>query len=161
MLPCNPMQTRLASLAGSLIFFLLGFATPVSAATRAVTDSSPLHEKADYFLRDLLDKYWLEGLYVSIVPAAPPGTQLPHTVNQPGNVIHAGVWTGRYLGGVGYAIYYDLAADPAQREFIRRDVDRLMTHLLENQCRIMDVDGEVTRWGHVGIDPNPAGSSRR
>ncbi|HWV98775.1 MAG TPA: hypothetical protein VNZ64_03680 [Candidatus Acidoferrum sp.] len=39
---------------------------------------------------------------MSIVPAAPAGTRLPHTVNQPGNVIHAGVWTGRYLAGVGY-----------------------------------------------------------
>ena len=56
----------------------------------------------------------------------------------------------------GYAVYYDLAADPGQRRFIARDVDRLMTHLLENHCRIIDVDGEVTRWGHVGIDPDPA-----
>ena len=30
-----------------------------------------------------------------------------------------------------------------------------MTHLLENHCRIVDVDGEVTRWGHVGIDLDP------
>src|SRR5258708_37365104 len=36
------------------------------------------------------------------------------------------------------------------------DVDRLMTHLLDNHCRIIDVDGEVTLWGHVGIDPDPA-----
>ncbi len=206
-----------------------------------MTDSSPLREKAAYFQRDLLDKHWLDGLYVSIVPAAPAGTRLPHTVNQPGNVIHAGVWTGRYLAGVGYqyavtrdpwvrrhggeilhalrtlqevtgkpgllargyvkghgpvedwerngqdsvewhqgqgkfadyrwhgdvsvdnfnavlygyAIYYDLAADTAQRRLIAEDVDRLMTHLLENHCRIIDVDGEVTRWGHVGIDPDP------
>src|SRR5208337_2587810 len=41
-------------------------------------------------------------------------------------------------------------------EFIARDVDRLMTHLLENHCRIIDVDGEVTQWGHVGVDPDPA-----
>jgi hypothetical protein len=56
----------------------------------------------------------------------------------------------------GYAIYYDLAADKAQRQLIAEDVDRLMTHLLENHCRIIDVDGEVTLWGHVGIDPDPA-----
>jgi hypothetical protein len=207
-----------------------------------VLDSSPLHEKAAYFQRDLLDKHWLEGLYVGIVPASPPGTHLPHTVNQPGNVIHAGVWTGRYLAGVGYqcavthdpevrrlgdemlhalrilqevtgkpgllargyvkghgpvegwerhgqdspewhqaqgrfadyrwhgdvsvdnfnavlygyAVFYDLAANPAQRQFIAQDVNKLMTHLLDNHCRIMDVDGEVTRWGHVGIDPDPS-----
>jgi hypothetical protein len=207
-----------------------------------VRDSSPLHTKAAFLQRDLVDKHWLDGLYVSIVPAAPPGTNLPHTVNQPGNVIHAGVWTGRYLAGVGYqfamtrdpwarrhgsemlralrllqevtgkpgllargyvkghgpveawerngqdspewhqgqgrfadyrwhgdvsvdnfnavlygyAIYYDLAADRAQRELIAEDVDQLMTHLLANHCRIIDVDGEVTKWGHVGIDPDPS-----
>jgi hypothetical protein len=205
------------------------------------TEASPLHEKAKFFQQDLLDKHWLDGLYVSIVPSAPSGTKLPHTVNEPGNVIHAGVWTGRYLGGVGYqyastkdpwvrkhggeilkalrilqevtgkpgllargyvkghgpvedwerdgrdsvewhqgegnyadyrwygdvsvdnlnavlygySIYYDLAADAAQKKMIAHDVDRLMTHLLENHCRIVDVDGEVTQWGHVGIDPDP------
>jgi hypothetical protein len=215
---------------------------PASATPAPVTDSSSLREKAVYFQHDLLDKHWLEGLYVSIVPASPPGSQLPHTVNQPGNVIHSGVWTGRYLGGVGfefsvskssevrrrggeilralriqqevtgkpgllargyvkghgpvegweregqdspkwhqgqgkyadyrwhgdvsvdnfnavlygYAIYYDLAADEDQRRMIAFDVDRLMTHLVENHCRIMDVDGQVTLWGHVGIDPDPA-----
>jgi len=226
--------------AGSLTFFVSVLS--VSAGSSAVTDSSPLREKAAYFQRDLLDKHWLDGLYVSIVPSAPPGTPLPHTIDQPGNVIHAGVWTGRYLAGVGYqyavtrdpwvrrhggeilralrmlqevtgkpgllargyvkghgpvedwerngqdspkwhqgqgrfsdyrwhgdvsvdnfnavlygcAIYYDLAADKEQRQFIAQDVDKLMTHLVENHCRIVDVDGEVTQWGHVGIDPDPA-----
>ncbi len=203
-----------------------------------VTDSSPLREKAAFLQRDLLEKHWLNGLYVSMVPVGPP---YPHTVDQPGNVIHSGVWTGRYLAGVGYqyaashdakareigdqilhalriqqevtgkfgllargyvighgpvedwerdgrespkwhqgqgeyanyrwhgdvsvdnfnavlygyAIYYDLAATPAQKQFIARDVDRLMTHLLDNHCKIIDVDGKVTLWGHVGIDPDP------
>ena len=56
----------------------------------------------------------------------------------------------------GYAIYYDLAADDEQKKFIAHDVDRLMTHLLDNHCRIIDVDGEPTEWGHVGIDPDPS-----
>jgi len=207
----------------------------------AVEDGSPLAEKAAYFHQNLLEKHWLDGLYVSIVPTAAPGVVIPHTVNEPGNVIHAGVWTGRYLGGVGYwyavtkdsqvrmhggeilqalrilqevtgkpgllargyvkghgpvvdwerdgrdskewhqgqgkyadyrwygdvsvdnfnavlygyAIYYDLAADDEQKKIIKHDVDRLMTHLLKHHCRIVDVDGEVTLWGHVGIDPDP------
>ena len=207
-----------------------------------VTDSSPLRDKARYLQQDLLDKHWLNGLYVSIVPAGSGGPNAPHTVDQPGNVIHSGVWTGRYLAGVGYqyaashdsrareigfqilhalriqqevtgkpgllargyvlghgpvedwerngqdspkwhqgqrqyanyrwhgdvsvdnfnavlygyAIYYDLAATDEQRKFIARDVDRLMTHLLDNHCRIVDVDGKVTLWGHVGMDPDPA-----
>ncbi len=207
-----------------------------------MTDSSPLREKAVCLQRDLLEKHWLNGLYVSIVPSGPSGSAFPHTIDQPGNVIHSGVWTGRYLAGVGYqyaashdgearalgsqilqalriqqevtgkpgllargyvaghgpvedwerdgrespkwhqgqgaysgyrwhgdvsvdnfnavlygyAIYYDLAATTEQRQFIARDVDRLMTHLLDNHCRIIDVDGKVTLWGHVGMDPDRA-----
>lgn len=221
---------------------LLVLATPTLFAGPIVNDSSPLSAKAKYFQQDLLDKHWLDGLYVSIVPSAPSGTKIPHTVDEPGNVIHSGVWTGRYLAGVGYqyavtrdpwvrkhggeilralriqqevtgkpgllargyvkghgpvegwerhgqdsiewhqgqrkfadyrwygdvsvdnfnavlygyAIYFDLAADATQRRMIAEDVDRLMTHLLDNHCRIIDVDGEVTLWGHVGIDPDPA-----
>ena len=234
------MKTDFNRFIGRLV--LLIAVMPVFAGAPPAIDSSPLHDKAAYFQRDLLDKHWLDGLYVSIVPSAPPGTKLPHTVDQPGNVIHSGVWTGRYLAGVGYqyavtrdpwarrhggeilralriqqevtgkpgllargyvkghgpvedwerngqdspkwhqgqgrfsdyrwhgdvsvdnfnavlygyAIYFDLAADPSQRQFIAADVDKLMTHLLDNQCRIIDVDGEVTLWGHVGIDPDPA-----
>ena len=208
----------------------------------AISAADALLDKARYFQKDLLDKHLLEGLYVSIVPAPRPGAKLTHTVDEPGNVIHAGVWTGRYLAGVGYqyavtkdpsvrrhgaellrglrqlqevtgkpgllargyvkghgpvegwergggdsrewhqgqgshgdyrwygdvsvdnfnavlygyAIYYDLAADAEQKKIIAHDVDRLMTHLLDNHCRIIDVDGEVTLYGHVGVDPDPA-----
>jgi len=40
----------------------------------------------------------------------------------------------------GYAIYYDLAADAAQKAIIAEDVDRLMTHLLDNHYRIIDLE---------------------
>jgi hypothetical protein len=209
---------------------------------QAVTNSSPMAAKAEYLQRDLIDKHLLEGLYVSIVPAAPEGTKLPHTVDDEGNVIHAGVWTGRYLAGVayqyavthdpqvrkhggellnglrrlqevtgkpgllargyvrghgpvegfergggdsahwhqgqgafadyrfysdvsvdnfnavlyGYALYFDLAADEAQKKTIAYDVDRLMTHLLDNHYRIIDLNGQVTQYGHVGVDPDPS-----
>jgi hypothetical protein len=216
---------------------LLGAAAPVAA----ISNDSTLIEKAEYFQRRLVEKHWLDGLYMSIVPVTRAGQTPDHTVEGPANVIHAGVWTGRYLGGVGYqyavtrdpavrkhggqilqalrvlqevtgkpgllargyvrghgptgyergggdsaewhqgqgrystyrwygdvsvdnfnavlygyAIYYDLAADEAQKKIITHDVDRLMTHLLDNHCRIIDVDGEVTRYGHVGIDPDPS-----
>src|SRR6266576_2938056 len=243
-IPDGNVTTKLLKFIGGFILFIIvAFsAGPVFAGQPVVTDSSPLAAKAKYFQQDLLDKHWLDGLYVSIVPSAPMGTKLPHSVNEPGNVIHAGVWTGRYLAGVGYqyaitrdpsvrkhggeilralrilqevtgkpgllargyvkghgpvegwerngqnspewhqgqgqfadyrwhgdvsvdnfnavlygyAIYHDLAADAEQKEFIAHDVDRLMTHLLENHCRIIDVDGAVTLWGHVGMDPDPA-----
>jgi hypothetical protein len=239
---CFPMKRYITLLLCVVVLALWQFSPTRAWGGSPVTDASPLLEKAKFFQQDLLDKHWLDGLYVSIVPSAPTGTKLPHTVNEPGNVIHSGVWTGRYLGGVGYqyaatkdpwvrkhggeilkalrilqevtgkpgllargnvkghgpvedwerdsrdsvewhqgqgkyadyrwygdvsvdnfnavlygyAIYFDLAADSAQKEFIAFDVDRLMTHLLENHCRIVDVDGEVTQWGHVGIDPDPA-----
>ncbi|MCS6859659.1 MAG: hypothetical protein NZT92_04995 [Abditibacteriales bacterium] len=227
---------------GFCAMWLAFMAAMLGAAPMPKKKSDPLLEKAKYLQRDLIDKHLLEGLYVSIVPATPPGTKLQHTTDGPGNVLHAGVWTGRYLAGVGYqyavtkdpwvrqhggeilrglrklqevtgkpgllargfvkghgpvagwetggndskewhqgqgkykdyrwygdvsvdnfnavlygyAVYYDLAADAAQKKFIAYDVDRLMTHLLDNHCRIVDVDGEVTTWGHVGIDPDPA-----
>jgi len=216
-----------------------------SASAQAVTNSSPLLEKAKYLQRDLIDKHLVDGLYVSIVPAAPEGTKLTHTVDDPGNVIHAGVWTGRYLAGVayqyavtkdpavrkhggdllvglrrlqevtgkpgllargyvkghgpvegfergggdsahwhqgqgafadyrfysdvsvdnfnavlfGYALYFDLAADAEQKKMIAFDVDRLMTHLLDNHYRIIDLSGKVTQYGHVGVDPDPSRDS--
>jgi hypothetical protein len=222
--------------------FVISCMAAAMRPARAIDNSSSLAEKARYFQRDLLDKHWLDGLYISIVPSAPPGTTPTHTVDDPGNVIHAGVWTGRYLAGVGYqyavtreprvrahaweilqglrvlqevtgepgllargyvkghgpvmdweregtdsrewhqgigayanyrwygdvsvdnfnavlfgyAVYFDLAADDDQKQYIARDVDRLMTHLLDNHCRIIDVDGEVTQFGHIGIDPDPA-----
>src|SRR4030095_12800720 len=90
--------------------FLLLTGAVAAAARRIPDDASPRRCKGAWFQQDLLDKHWLDGLYVSIVPAAPPGTKLEHTVEEPGNVIHAGVWTGRYLAGVGYQ--YAVTRDP-------------------------------------------------
>ncbi len=225
-----------------LIGAILGIA--VTNVAWAVDDKGPLVEKAAHLQQVLLERHWLDGLYVGIIDSPPPGAKLPlpHTVNQPGNVIHAGVWTGRYLGGVGYqyavtkdprareiggqilralriqqevtgkpgllcrgyvkghgpvvdwerdggdskewhqgqgpyadyrfysdvsvdnfnavmygyAIYFDLAADEEQKRFIAFDVDRLMNHVLDNHCRIIDLDGEPTQYGHIGVDPDPS-----
>jgi hypothetical protein len=225
-----------------IFVYALVLACVPSSHAQAISNSSPLVEKAAYLQRDLIDKHLVDGLYVSIVPASPEGVKLRHTVDDPGNVIHAGVWTGRYLAGVayqyavtkdpavrkhggdllvglrrlqevtgkpgllargylqghgpvegfergggdsahwhqgqgplaeyrfysdvsvdnfnavlyGYALYFDLAADDEQKKTIAYDVDRLMTHLLDNQYRIIDLNGKVTEWGHVGIDPDPS-----
>jgi hypothetical protein len=225
-----------------VIGLILGIVRP--SVAWAIDDKSPLVEKAAYLQQVLLERHWLDGLYVGIIDSPPPGAKFPllHTVNQPGNVIHAGVWTGRYLGGVGYqyavtkdprareiggqilkalrilqevtgkpgllcrgyvkghgpvvdwerdggdskewhqgqgqysdyrfygdvsvdnfnavlygyAIYFDLAADDEQKRYIAFDVNRLMTHVLDNHCRIIDLDGEPTQYGHIGIDPDPS-----
>jgi hypothetical protein len=227
------------------LFCAPGLLTQIGLAQTAVTNSSPLLKKAEYLQRNLIDKHLVDGLYVSIVPAASEGTKLPHTVDDPGNVIHAGVWTGRYLAGVayqyavtkdpavrkhggdllaglrrlqevtgkpgllargyvkghgpvegfergggdsahwhqgqgafadyrfysdvsvdnfnavlyGYALYFDLAADAEQKKMIAYDVDRLMTHVLDNHYRIIDLSGKVTQYGHIGVDPDPSRDS--
>lgn len=211
----------------------------LSYASAQTPAAISLEEKARILQRNLIEKHLVDGLYVSMVPAGAPVT---HTVDDPGNVIHAGVWTGRYLAGVayqyavtkdpavrkhggdllmglrrlqevtgkpgllargyikghgpvegferggsdsrhwhqgqgkyadyrfysdvsvdnfnavlyGYAIYFDLAADAEQKKMITYDVDRLMNHLLDNHYRIIDLNGEVTQYGHVGIDPDPS-----
>ena len=75
--------------------------------THIVCAQMTLPEKARSLQRDLIEKHLVDGLYVSIVPA---GAKVDHTVDEPGNVIHAGVWTGRYLAGVGYQ--YAATKDP-------------------------------------------------
>jgi len=52
----------------------------------------------------------------------------------------------------GYALYYDLAADAAQRAQIREEVRALATHIVEHGMRIVDVDGEVTEWGRWELE---------
>src|SRR5258708_7546620 len=94
--------------------FLLILTGAALVHAQPISDSSPMIEKARYLQRDLIDKHLVDGLYVSIVPASPPGTKLPHTVDDPGNVIHAGVWTGRYLAGVAYQ--YAVTKDPEVRK---------------------------------------------
>ena len=56
------MKTQ--SLLGALIL------TVANGSAWGLDDDSPLAEKAAWFQQDLLDKHWLDGLYVSIVPSA-------------------------------------------------------------------------------------------
>ncbi|RJP31391.1 MAG: regulator [Candidatus Omnitrophota bacterium] len=47
----------------------------------------------------------------------------------------------------GYLFYYDLAADDAQKERIRRHVGKIMDHIIDGGYVLRDLDGEATRWG--------------
>jgi len=138
------MKTDFIRFIGRLVFLVS--VMPVSADSRAPIDSSPLHDKAAFFQRDLLDKHWLDGLYVSIVPSAPSGTRLAHTVNQPGNVIHSGVWTGRYLGGVGYQ--YAVTRD----SWVRRHGGEIL-HALRTQQEVTGKPGLLARGYIKGHGP--------
>lgn len=54
---------------------------------------------------------------------------------------------GHYYG---YAIYYDLVADEAEKAKIRQVVARLTDHMIEHDYNLVDVDGKPTRWGEWG-----------
>jgi hypothetical protein len=51
---------------------------------------------------------------------------------------------GHYYG---YALYYDLVADEAERKQIQRVISRMTDHLIQNDYNLIDVDGKPTRWG--------------
>ena len=52
----------------------------------------------------------------------------------------------------GFSLAYDLVADAAQKAVIARDVTDLVQYLLNNGLRIIDVDGQPTKWGHYEPD---------
>src|SRR5262245_33347329 len=90
--------------------FVIAFLALGYAAGQSPGDDS-MEEKARTLQRNLIEKHLVDGLYVSIVPAGAP---VVHSVDDQGNVIHAGVWTGRYLAGVAYQ--YAVTKDPAVRK---------------------------------------------
>jgi hypothetical protein len=66
---------------------------------------------------------------------------------------------GHYFG---YAIYYDLIADEAEKRKIRGVIARMTDHILNNNYELIDVDGKRTRWGWWGpeeiwADPDETG----
>ena len=46
-----------------------------------------------------------------------------------------------------YALYFDLVANKAEKEEIRKVVSRLTDHMIENDYDLIDLDGKPTRWG--------------
>jgi hypothetical protein len=59
----------------------------------------------------------------------------------------------------GYFVFHDLAATAPDRSRVRRQVCRLVDHLIANGFVLRDVDGQPTRWGiwspeHLNSDPN-------
>jgi hypothetical protein len=51
-----------------------------------------------------------------------------------------------------YALYYDLAADEDEKPALRAAIERITTHILDNNYQLIDVDGRRTRWGWWGPD---------
>lgn len=46
-----------------------------------------------------------------------------------------------------YPIFYDLVAEGEMKERVRGLVDRIMTHILDHNFELVDLDGIATRWG--------------
>ncbi len=66
---------------------------------------------------------------------------------------------GHYFG---YAVYYDLVADEAEKQKIRGVITRMTDHILNNNYQLIDVDGKRTRWGwwapeDIWEDPDETG----
>lgn len=70
----------------------------------------------------------------------------------------AHVWRGdvssdQMTGAIyGYAVAYDLMANDDEKRVIAEDVAALVDHLIDNEWRIIDVDGEMTQWGRYWPD---------
>jgi hypothetical protein len=47
----------------------------------------------------------------------------------------------------GYFIYYELAADEAEKDIVRKHVAKIVDHLMANDFTLTDLDGKATRWG--------------
>jgi len=46
-----------------------------------------------------------------------------------------------------YSVYCDVVADEEEKQEIAKVVGRIMTHIVDNDFLLVDVDGERTRWG--------------
>jgi hypothetical protein len=51
-----------------------------------------------------------------------------------------------------YPLYHDLVAEDAEKPALRAVIDRITTHILDNDYQLIDVDGKRTRWGFWGPD---------
>ena len=52
----------------------------------------------------------------------------------------------------GLSVYYDLCADEAEKQAISKALCAVVDHILENNYKIKDADGEYTRWGNWNPD---------
>lgn len=55
---------------------------------------------------------------------------------------------GHYYG---HALFYDLVADDAQKETVRRVIRAITDHLIAHDYDLIDLDGQPTRWGQWSL----------
>jgi photosystem II stability/assembly factor-like uncharacterized protein len=61
----------------------------------------PLHDKAVFLERDILEKHWIEGIYPSMVEVRGDGT-VDYSTQGLCDVAHSCCWTANYLSGQAY-----------------------------------------------------------
>jgi hypothetical protein len=49
-----------------------------------------------------------------------------------------------------YPIYHDLVADEGEKPALRAAIERITSHILDNEYQLIDLDGKRTRWGWWG-----------
>ena len=71
--PSRILHSNIACVPMLLWLLLVRTGALAAEAVNVPDDSRPLRVKAAWFQRDLLDKHWLKGLYVSIMPGRAAG----------------------------------------------------------------------------------------
>lgn len=120
----------------------------------AVTKSPDARAKAERSMRLLIRLEEITG-----IPGFPARSFISTNEVKPGDgewhATRDGKWlwkgdtssdeiVGHYYG---YALYFDLVANDAEKADIRRVVARLTDHLIRNDYDLIDLDGQPTRWG--------------
>lgn len=120
----------------------------------AVTKDPDARKKAERSMRLLIRLEEITGnpgfparSFVSVDEPRPQGGEWHPTPD--GKWLWKGDTSSDELVGhyYGYALYYDLVANEAEKKDIRRVVSRLTDHLIRNDYDLIDLDGKPTRWG--------------
>lgn len=120
----------------------------------AVTKDPDARRKAERSMRVLIRLEEITGnpgfparSFVSVDEPRPQGGEWHPTPD--GKWLWKGDTSSDELVGhyYGYALYYDLVANEAEKRDIRRVVARITDHLLRHNYDLTDLDGKPTRWG--------------
>ncbi len=120
----------------------------------AMTKDPDARKKAERSLRLLIRLEEITGnpgfparSFVSVYEPRPQGGEWHPTPD--GKWLWKGDTSSDELVGhyYGYALYYDLVANEAEKKDIRRVVSRITDHLIRNDYDLTDLDGKPTRWG--------------
>lgn len=120
----------------------------------AVTRQTEARERAERSMQTLMRLESITGIpgfparsFVSTNEPAPVGGEWHATPD--GRWLWKGDTSSDEIVGhyFGYALYFDLVANPAERASIGRVISRITDHLIRNDFQLIDLDGKPTLWG--------------